>query len=46
MHIHLAIPGNISGLAGLGSEQPDPVEDIPAPLRWGWSRWTFKGMIL
>jgi len=24
------IPGNIQGQAGQGSEQPDPVEDVPA----------------
>jgi len=24
------IPGNIQGQVGQGSEQPDPVEDVPA----------------
>ena len=27
------IPGNIQGLAGWGSEQPDLVEDVPAHCR-------------
>ena len=27
------IPGNIQGQVGLGSEQPDPVEDVPARCR-------------
>jgi len=29
------IPGNIQGQAGGGSEQPDPVEDVPALCRGG-----------
>ena len=27
------IPGNIQGQIGLGSEQPDPAEDVPAHFR-------------
>jgi len=27
------IPGNIPGQVGRGSEQPDPVEDVPAHCR-------------
>jgi len=30
------IPGNIPGQAGWGSEQPDPVEDVPAHCRGVW----------
>lgn len=28
------IPGNFEGEAGLGSEEPDEPEDVPA--YWGW----------
>ena len=27
------MPGNIQGQVGRGSEQPDPVEDVPAHCR-------------
>jgi len=27
------IPGNIQGQVGRGSEQPDPVEDVPGHVR-------------
>ena len=27
------IPGNVQGQVGWGSEQPDPVEDVPAHCR-------------
>jgi len=36
------IPGNIPGQAGRGSEQPDPVEDVPARCR-GWAGWPRRG---
>ena len=36
------IPGNIQGQFGLGSEQPDLVEDVPAHCRGGWTRWPLK----
>ena len=29
------IPGNVQGQLGRGSEQPDPVEDVPAHGRGG-----------
>jgi len=32
------IPGKIQGQVGRGSEQPDPIEDVPAYCGEGWAR--------
>lgn len=36
------VTGNIQGQVGLGSEQPDFIEDDPAHCSEGWVRWPLK----